>query len=139
MLGLARAAKKGGGVLLEAALGRDGQDEGRVGHQGLPTMRSSQKEQPTAGTGSDGRSARARGPGEAELCQPDSAGDPALLQLRRMEWLRGGRAGDGQLFHYPAVYVPIWRALYPHGRDCELELHGRTAIAPRAGQWLGQI
>ena len=47
----AGAGEERGGVLLQAPLGGNGQDERRIGHQGLPTMRSSQKEQPTAGIG----------------------------------------------------------------------------------------
>ena len=47
----AGAGEERGRVLLQAPLGGNGQDEGSIGHQGLPTMRSSQKEQPTAGIG----------------------------------------------------------------------------------------
>ena len=47
----AGAGEERGGVLLQAPLGGNGQDERGIGHQGLPTMRSSQKEQPTAGIG----------------------------------------------------------------------------------------
>ena len=45
------ASEERGRVLLQASLGGNGQDERGIGHQGLPTMRSSQKEQPTAGIG----------------------------------------------------------------------------------------